>query len=48
MRCIGFKALMERGLMSQAEFDELRIVYGDPTLRYISLTVFRAWGRRPG
>jgi hypothetical protein len=41
-----FQACMERGLLSQADFDELQRVYSDPSFSYIMQTIFAAWGKR--
>lgn len=46
LQCMGFQALMERGLLSQAECAELQKLYSDPSFSYVPLTVFYAWGKR--
>jgi hypothetical protein len=43
---ISFQALMERGLLSQAEYVELESAYSDPSFSYVTLTAFAAWGKR--
>jgi SAM-dependent methyltransferase len=41
-----FQALMERGLLSQAEWAEFQKVYSDPSFSYTTPTIFAAWGKR--
>jgi ubiquinone/menaquinone biosynthesis C-methylase UbiE len=40
------QAWIERGLLSQAEYAELRKVYSDPSFSYVMPTAFAAWGKR--
>jgi SAM-dependent methyltransferase len=44
--CMTLQAWIERGLLSQAEYAELRKVYSDPSFIYVMLTAFAAWGKR--
>ena len=46
MQAAGLPALMDRGLLSQAECAELQKVYGDPSFSYVTATGFAAWGKR--
>ena len=46
MRCMGNQALMERGLLSQADCADLEEVYSDPSFSYVTTTGFAAWGKR--
>jgi SAM-dependent methyltransferase len=41
-----FQALMERGLLSQAEWAEFQRAYSDPSFSYTTPTIFAAWGKR--
>jgi SAM-dependent methyltransferase len=35
------------GVLTAADFDELRRAYGDPSFWFVGFTLFGAWGRRP-
>jgi hypothetical protein len=43
---MAFQAYMERGLLSQADFDELQRVYSHQSFSYIMQSIFAAWGKR--
>jgi SAM-dependent methyltransferase len=36
------------GVLTEADFDDLRRAYDDRSFWFVSLTLFGAWGRRPG
>jgi SAM-dependent methyltransferase len=36
------------GVLTEKDFDELHRAYDDPSFWFVGLTIFGAWGRRPG
>ena len=43
---LNLQALMERGILSQAEYTDLEPAFLDPSFSFITLTKFAAWGKR--
>jgi ubiquinone/menaquinone biosynthesis C-methylase UbiE len=44
--CLNLQALMERGILSQAEYTDLEPAFLEPSFSFITWTKFAAWGKR--
>jgi SAM-dependent methyltransferase len=45
-QCASLQAFVQIGVMSQAECAELQKAFSDPTLSFITPTMFAGWGKR--